>query len=301
MFEGVKHEIEPKCTESGASAPATSSTATSRRDAMRPLHAASRVLCALLLALAGAACATRSQERASTVSSGSAMPAEVRAAVDAPDRSADDRALDAGRQPARTLAFFGIRPGARVAELGAGGGYTTELIARVVGPQGRVYAQNSPFMLERFAAAPWSARLAKPVMKNVVRLDRAFDDPFPSDLRNLDAVLIVLLYHDTVWMKVDRGRMNRAVFTALAPGGVYGIVDHSAKSGSGLADVESLHRIEEPNLRSEVEAAGFQLAAEGDFLRNPGDARDWSASPRAAGERRGTSDRFVLKFVKPKD
>jgi predicted methyltransferase len=94
--------------------------------------------------------------------------------------------------------------------------------------------------------------------------------------------------------------MNRAVWNALAPGGVYGIIDHSAKPGSGLTVVESLHRIEEANVRSEVEAAGFQLAAAGDFLRNPEDTRDWSPSPRAAGERRGTSDRFALAFVKPK-
>ena len=171
---------------------------------------------------------------------------------------------------------------------------------RVVGPEGRVYGQNSPFLLQRVAEAPWSARLAKPLMRNVVRLDREFDDPFPPELRDLDAVLIVLLYHDTVWMKTDRAKMNRAVWNALAPGGVYGIIDHSAKPGSGLAEVESLHRIEEANVRSEVEAAGFQLAAQGDFLRNPQDTRDWSPSPRVAGERRGTSDRFVLEFVKPR-
>lgn len=262
-------------------------------------HSSFRLLWLALLACAGAACATQSEDRAPAGSGSREIPAEVRAAVDATDRSADDRALDAGRQPARMLAFFGIAPGARVAELGAGGGYTAELLARVVGPKGRVYGQNSPFILERFAAAPWSARLAKPVMANVVRLDRPFDDPFPSEVRNLDAVLIVLLYHDTVWMKADRARMNRAVFAALRPGGVYGIVDHSAKPGTGLGDVESLHRIDEANVKSEVQAAGFRLAAEGDFLRNPQDARDWSPSPRAAGERRGTSDRFVLEFVKP--
>ncbi|HVN39991.1 MAG TPA: SAM-dependent methyltransferase [Myxococcota bacterium] len=227
------------------------------------------------------------------------IPPAIQAAVDAPDRSKDDRALDAGRHPAETLAFFGIRPGARVAELGASGGYTTELLARVVGPEGRVYGQNSPLVLERFAEKPWSLRLGKPVMVGVVRLDRAFDDPFPPDVRDLDAVLIVLNYHDTVWMKVDRAKMNRAVYAALAPGGVYGIVDHSAVSGHGLADVESLHRIDEQTVRDEVEAAGFTLAAEGDFLRNPADPRDWNASPRVAAEKRGTSDRFVLKYVKP--
>ena len=221
------------------------------------------------------------------------------AAVAAPDRSQADRDLDVGRRPAETLAFFGIAPGMNVAELGAGGGYTAELLARAVGPTGKVYAQNSQFLLDRFAQQPWTERLTKPVMVNVVRLDRPFDDPFPPEVHDLDAVLIVLFYHDTYWQKVDRAKMNAAVLRALKPGGVYGIVDHSARAGTGAADVETLHRIEEATLRADVEQAGFRFAGSADFLRNPGDTRDWNDSPRSAGDKRGTSDRFVLKFVKP--
>lgn len=220
--------------------------------------------------------------------------------VSAPDRDEADRALDAGRKPEQLLAFFEIQPGDRVAELGAGGGYTAELLSRVVGPEGEVYGQNSQFLLQRFAEKPWSERLSKPVMSNVVRLDRDFDSPLPDTVRSLDAVLNVLFYHDTVWQGVDRSAMNRNIFAALAPGGVYGIVDHSASPGSGTRVTESLHRIEESVLRQEVEAAGFVLEASADFLRNPKDARDWSASPRTAAEQRGTSDRFVLKFRKPR-
>ena len=227
------------------------------------------------------------------------VPDEVRAAVAAPDRSPEDRALDAGRKPDLMLAFFGIRAGMKVAEIGAGGGYTTELLARTVGPTGKVYGQNSPMILEKFANAPWSARLAKPVLANVVRVDREFDDPLPPEATGLDAVIDVLFYHDTVWIGTDREKMNRAIFNALRPGGVYGIVDHSASPGSGLNSVQTLHRIEESTLRAEIEHAGFQLVAEGSFLKNPGDTRDWSDSPRVAGERRGTSDRFVLKFERP--
>lgn len=225
--------------------------------------------------------------------------AAIAAAVSAPDRSPEDRALDAGRHPAEMLAFFGVAPGMKVAELGAGGGYTAELLARVVGPTGKVYGQNSQLLLDRFAQQPWSARLAKPVMANVVRLDRPFDDPFPPDVEGLDAVLIILFYHDTFWQKVDRQRMNQAVFRALKPGGVYAIVDHSAAAGRGAADVETLHRVEEATVRAEVEKEGFRLAGSSDFLRNPDDPRDWNASPRVAGDRRGSSDRFVLRFVKP--
>jgi len=223
----------------------------------------------------------------------------IRAAVDAPDRTAADRALDAGRHPADLLAFFGIRPGMRVAELGAAGGYTTELLARVVGPKGVVYGQNNRLILDRFAAKPWTERLGKWELRNVMRVDREFDDPLPPEAHDLDAVLLILFYHDTVWMGVDRAHMNAAVFRALRPGGVYGIVDHRGRPGTGTSEVKTLHRIDEDVVRREVEAAGFRLAADADFLRNPADPRDWNDAPSAAADRRGTSDRFVLKFVKP--
>jgi len=234
------------------------------------------------------------------VATAAASSSPIDAAVDAADRSEDDRALDEGRKPKELLAFCGIAPGMKVAELGAGGGYTTELLARTVGPSGHVWGQNSQFLLGRFAEKPWSARLEKPVLGNVTRSDRDFDDPLPPDAKQLDAVLIVLFYHDTVWQKVDRARMNRAVFAALEPGGSYCVVDHSARAGSEVADVQTLHRIDEALVKREIEKAGFVLAAENAFLRNPADPRDWNASPRAAGERRGTSDRFALRFQKPK-
>jgi predicted methyltransferase len=230
---------------------------------------------------------------------GEAPSTEAAFAVRAADRSEADRALDAGRKPEEMLEFFGIASGMRIGELGAGTGYTTELLARITAPQGVVYAQNSPALLEAFAEAPWAERLGKPAMRNVVRLDRDFDDPFPPDVAGLDAVLIVLFYHDTAWLGVDRDAMNRAVLRALKPGGVYGIVDHSAWPGSGTAEAHTLHRIDERLLREEVERAGFELVDQAFFLRNPDDGRDWSPAPAEAGELRGSSDRFVLKFVKP--
>jgi predicted methyltransferase len=223
----------------------------------------------------------------------------VRNVVVDPDRLEADRALDAGRHPEEVLAFLEVAPGLRVAEIGAGGGYTTELVARALGERGRVYAQNSRLILERFAAKPWADRLQRPSMRTVVRVDRELDDPLPPEARDLDAVYINLFYHDTVWMGANRDRMNRAVFDALRPGGFYVVVDHSARAGSGTADVQTLHRIDEAFVIAEVERAGFKLNAVGDFLRNPADKRDWNASPRTAGARRGTSDRFALQFVKP--
>ncbi len=230
---------------------------------------------------------------------GSAARTRAEAIVAEPDRGAEDRALDEGRKPAEVLTFFGIGVGMRVAEISAGGGYTAELLARAVGETGRVYAQNAKFVLERFAEKPWSERLTRPVMAPVFRVDREFSDPLPPDAKQLDAVLIVLFYHDTVWQKADRDAMNRHVFAALRPGGIYGVIDHSARVGAGLGVTESLHRIEESVVEQEVERAGFVLDAQADFLRNAEDARDWNASPRVAAERRGHSDRFVLRFKKP--
>jgi predicted methyltransferase len=226
------------------------------------------------------------------------VPPAVQALVDATDRSEEDKKLDAGRHAGELLAFLGLKPGDRVAELGAGGGYTTELLARAVGPKGRVWGENNAFIM-KFAEKTWGERLKKPAMKNVVRADREFDAPLPPEAKNLDAVVIVLLYHDTVWMGVDRDKMNKAVFDSLRHGGQYVVVDHSAPEGSGATEVKTTHRIDELYVLRDVERAGFHHVATGDFLRNPADTRDWNDSPREAGDRRGTSDRFVLRFIKP--
>ena len=215
------------------------------------------------------------------------------------DRTADDKALDARRHPVELLAFMGVKPGMRVADLGAGGGYTTELLARAVGSDGKVWAQNDPDLVYKFMGPLIKARLERDADKNVIRVDRTFDDPLPLYATNLDLVTFFIFYHDVVWIGADRDKMNHAVFMALKKGGAYVIVDASAKPGAGTTVAQTLHRIDEETVKTEVERAGFKLAASADFLRNPADTRDWNSSPKAAGDRRGTEDRFVLKFTKP--
>jgi predicted methyltransferase len=272
------------------------------------LTSAERVVIALALAAACTPSAERSAglEPAPEAASGNeaaagpeAVPAYVQRAVDAPDREEADRALDTGRHPKELLVVFGVAPGMRVGEIASGGGYTAELLARVVGAEGEVHGQNSEFILDRFARAPWEARLAKPVMAPVVRHDRPFEDPFGPDVHGLDLVVNVLFYHDTFWQNVDREAMNRAIFAALRPGGRYVIVDHAAAEGRGAAVTRELHRVEESLVVDDVTRAGFRLVGESDLLRVPSDTRDWNASPSAAADRRGTSDRFILIFERP--
>jgi predicted methyltransferase len=224
-------------------------------------------------------------------------PADLAALAAAPDRTEADRALDPGRKPAAFLHALRVAPGMRVGELFSGGGYTTELLARAVGPTGVVYGENPGWVLQRFAARPWAERLARPVNANVVRQDRELDAPFdPALSGTLDLVVTNANYHDAVATDVDRARMNEAVRGALKRTGRYVVIDSSARPGTGLTAARTLHRIDEEAVRAEVEAAGFVLLRRDDSLRNPEDTRDWSASPGAAGERRGTSDRFILEF-----
>jgi predicted methyltransferase len=246
----------------------------------------------------GAAAGSGSAAAAAPYTPAADVREPIKAAIAAPDRSEADRALDAGRKPGEVLAFFHVAPGQKIGELFAGGGATTELLARIVGEGGKVYAQNTKEIMDRFARKPWSERAAKPVMKNVVSVELPADAPFPPDAKDLDAVITILNYHDFIWQKADMAKLNAAVFAALEPGGVYGIVDSSAATGSGVRDVETLHRIDEDVVKQQVLAAGFVLDGESDVLRNPADARDWNSSPKAAGARRGTSDRFVLRFIK---
>ncbi len=226
------------------------------------------------------------------------VPQAIRQAVASPGRPAEDKALDAGRKPDQVMAFFGIKPGMKVADLFAGTGYTTELLSRIVGPTGKVYSQNPNFepRLKRLEEA-WRARLKKPELSNVVPVSADFnsDNLLPVPFGSLDAVVINLNYHDLVWRGVDRDKLNAAIFRYLKPGGIYGIVDSSAQPGSGTRDVKTLHRIDEQVVIRDVERAGFKLAAASSVLRNPADDRTWLVF-----EHRGTQDRFVLKFIKPK-
>jgi len=219
---------------------------------------------------------------------------DYEAIVASPDRADADRQTDQRRQPAKMLAFTGVKTGMKVLDMEAGAGYSTELLARSVGPSGVVYAQDSAAVIERFVKDKFDIRAQKPAMKNVVHVIRDFDDPIPPDVSGLDLITFFFAYHDVTYMQVDRSVMNKKMFAALKPGGFLVIADHSAKPGDGVSVAKTVHRIEESTLRSEVEAAGFKLLDHGDFLRHPEDTRDFNVNRPT-----GPVDEFVLKFEKP--
>jgi predicted methyltransferase len=261
--------------------------------------------------------------------------AQVEQILASPDRSAADRTNDRRRKPEQLLVFMDIHPGITAVDLSAAGGYTTELLARAIGPTGSVYGQSRPRDPNRAPAPPAapegnshpniaptvtpqppppattgaprpspvalaerSSALEKAGVKAapITAIIRPFEDPFPPELASgrLDLVTLMFNYHDLGFLGVDRAAMNQAVFSALKPGGFYIIADHSGRPGTGISESGTLHRVEEAFLRKEVEAAGFKLAAEGTFLRNPNDPRDKNTPDPPQPK-----DEFVLKFVKP--
>jgi len=257
--------------------------------------------------------------------------AQIIEILSSPDRTTADRTNDLRRKPEQMLGFIGIRPGIVALDLSAAGGYTTELLARSIGPTGKVYGQSRPRdpnqaptsssvpegntrpNLAPVAApgAPPAAPRPSPVAladrdarlheagvpaAPIAALSRPFEDPVPLDLASeqIDLVTLMFNYHDLGHLGVDRAAMNRAVFRALKPGGLYVIADHAGRPGTGISESGTLHRIEEAFLRQEVEAAGFRLVEEGKFLRNPNDPRDKNTPDPPQPK-----DEFVLKFVRP--
>jgi predicted methyltransferase len=211
----------------------------------------------------------------------------------APDRSDADHNVDKRRDPLPFLQFAGPRPGMKVLDMGAGGGYSTELMARAVAPNGTVYGQNPPDVSDK-AKAAFAARLATPAGKIIVSDVTPFDDPVPAGVSNLDLITFLFYYHDTTYMPVDRAAMNRKLFAALKPGGFLIMADHAALPGQGITVGKTLHRIEESTERQEIEAAGFKFVADGNFWHNAADTHDYPSYKADM-----PIDNFVLKFQKP--
>lgn len=230
-------------------------------------------VCSVLAFMLAAGCAATSSPNYNEILSNTGRPET-------------ERALDAVRKPHEVMAFYGVKRGAKVADLFAARGYYTAVLSQVVGPEGVVYSANAT------ARPELHERVKQPGMANVRVIDGPFEKvALPQD-GSLDFVFIHLDYHELA--PDARAAMNRRVFAALKRGGSYGVVDHSAAAGRGDQDAKTFHRIEKALVIKDATGAGFRLAEEGTMLSRPDDTRDFSVT-----KLRDRSDRFVLKFVKP--
>ena len=233
-----------------------------------------------------------SQPAAPPVTAGSP---NIVAAVGDSRRPEADRARDALRHPADILAFTGVREGWRVADVGPGGGYYTRLFSVAVGESGSVYAVDRP---NSAPDRPRAILAVAPLYSNVTVLQNGYQGWNAGE--PLDAVFVSQIYHDWFYpqLNLDVPALNRQIFDALKPGGVYVIIDHAAAPGHTI-DTNAqtdLHRIDQAQIIREVTAAGFVLEDESQVLRNPADNRSVRVFE---GDIRGHTDQFVLRFRKP--
>ena len=248
------------------------------------------------LAAAGYAAACAMVLDAAAANGAATIPSYISAAVAEPTRPERDTQRDALRHPAEVIAFAGIRPGQRVGELAPGQGYFTRIFCRVVGVKGHVYAISFKFNRPAGAAAPPPPPAVTPNPCTNVTLEEQAGAELKLP-RRLDVVWTSENYHDFHNVEgLDVATVNRAIFAALKPGGIYFVLDHSAEAGSGLRDTNTLHRIDEDSVKQEVKAAGFELVGESAILRNKGDPRTAKVFEAPI---QGHTDQFVLKFRKP--
>lgn len=232
---------------------------------------------------------------------GGASTPDIRAVLASPSRSADDRARDARDKPDQVLALGKFKRGDTIADVLAGGGYYSEILAGIVGAQGKVLLVNNPGY-DKFGTKGWSERLADNRLPNVQRVVGPSAALGLAD-NSLDGALMVMGYHDLYWVDekqgwpaIDAGQFMDQVVRALKPGGALLVVDHSAQAGTGKAAAQTLHRIDEQFAIADWRAHGLHWEAAIPVLRNPDDDRSKNVFDPAI---RGRTDRFVHLYRKP--
>ena len=227
-----------------------------------------------------------------------AQPAYISKAVADQTRPIKARDLDVTRKPVETLTFAGVKPGDKVADLMPGAGYYTILFSDIVGPKGKVYAVVPQEILKFGPRATEGIIALQADHKNISLTSPPINGFTTAD--KLDMVWTSWNYHDfhdPFMGPADLAKVNKAIFDALKPGGVYVILDHAAQAGSGVRDTNTLHRIDIETVKAEVKAAGFVLDGTSTLLANPDDTHTLNVFD---GKIRGHTDTFILKFRKPK-
>jgi predicted methyltransferase len=233
-------------------------------------------------------------------------------------RTSEERARDVYRHPKETLLFFGIRPEMKVLEVWPEPGWYTEIIAPLLRAKGQYYAGV-------IAADPANKHITQRLESFRAKLaarpefyDRVVVVSFPGDVgtavpaASLDMVVTFRNIHN--WMSQGTApQMFAAMYRALKPGGVLGVVEHRGNPAVPQDPQAKSGYVNEDHAIRLIEAQGFRLVAKSEINDNPKDTKDyeqgvWTLPPTyrlgAKDHDRyaaiGESDRFTLRFVKPK-
>ena len=242
----------------------------------------------------------------------------LKAILASPHRAPGHAARDAYRHPTETLTFFGLKPTMTVVELGAGGGWYTELLAPLLARRGKlVVAGPSPSGAADEMSTVYGKRLAAmvagaPELYGKVQV-AALSPPDQLELVPAGTADLVIAMREMHGLQ-GRGQFDAyvaAVHAALRDGGTFGVVQHRAPAGARVEDTASKGYLPEAWVIERVQAAGFKLAAKSEINANPKDTKDyergvWTLPPNfAAGEvdkakyaAIGESDRMTLRFTK---
>jgi predicted methyltransferase len=209
-----------------------------------------------------------------------------------------DALTDPAMKAPEVIAFMQAKPGAKVADVVAG--RFVRALSKAVGPNGKVYAYEPDEIVKTHPEALASLKKINedPAYANVTTLTAPINAP--NLPKGLDVVFIRQNYHDLYdkfMGPADVPAFNKAVFTALKPGGVYVVLDHVAAAGSGIGATDTLHRIDPARVKADVLAAGFKLDAESSILANKSDDHTKNVFDPSV---RGHTDQFLLRFKKPK-
>lgn len=222
----------------------------------------------------------------------------VGAAIADPARPKADRDRDPDRRPLELMGFAGVKPGWKIADYIPGGGYFTRIFSGVVGPQGHVYAVFPQFManFEKKDVASIQALVADPHYANasfVTTPDGSLALAEPVDL-----VWTSQNYHDLQFgLSHDQIiALDKSIYAALKPGGVFLVIDHVAAPGTGWTVARTLHRIDPEAIKADMAEAGFRLEAESQALRNPNDPHTAVVFDPSI---RGHTDQVVFLFRRP--
>jgi predicted methyltransferase len=231
-----------------------------------------------------------------------AAPADVAGAVaNTAARTEANVKLDESRKPVELLTFLGLEEGMRVIDMFGANKYWAEIMAPAIGPSGHIVVwQPRQFLNDKRKAefAEFAAR-----QPNVLLITTPFQTPLLGE-NAYDFLIMNLDYHDVYLENAERGlpRMDpqqwlAALYKAMKPGAVLGVIDHAATPGGDTREIVSkLHRIDPAVVLADFQRAGFVLEGTSDMLRNPADDHSLSVFDEKI---RGKTDRFVFKFRKP--